>query len=294
MAVRWISLASLLGLAAVLGGPPPVWADGHPLLVDARWLAGRLADSRVRIVDMVTEPEEYRKGHIPGAVYLNVNDSRIAVPSGGYRLPTHDEGVRLLGRLGIGPDSEVVIYDDAGGLHASRLFFTLEVFGHRRAAILDGGAQAWRRAGLGVTRDLPVIRAAGYVPALRADRVVSAEQLLSRLNDPSLAVVDARNPAEYSGRELRARRGGHIPGAVNVDWSEHLRPDGTFKPLAALRTLYVARGITPDKTVVTYCQTQHRASHSYFVLRLLGYPHVVGYDRSWSEWGNREDLPIAR
>jgi len=152
MAVRRISLASLLGLAAVLGGPPPVWADGHPLLVDARWLAGRLADSRVRIVDMVTEPEEYRKGHIPGAVYLN----------------------------------------------------------------------------------------------------------------------------------------------VNVDWTEHLRPDGTFKPLAALRTLYVARGITPDKTVVTYCQTQHRASHSYFVLRLLGYPHVVGYDRSWSEWGNREDLPIAR
>jgi len=106
--------------------------------------------------------------------------------------------------------------------------------------------------------------------------------------------VDARTPAEYSGRELRARRGGHIPGAVNVDWTEHLRPDGTFKPLAALRTLYVARGITPDKTVVTYCQTQHRASHSYFVLRLLGYPHVVGYDRSWSEWGNREDLPIAR
>jgi thiosulfate/3-mercaptopyruvate sulfurtransferase len=99
-----------------------------------------------------------------------------------------------------------------------------------------------------------------------------------------VAVLDARSPGEYTGRDVRARRGGHIPGAVNVEWTRHLRADGTFKSIDELRAMYAAEGITP----------QHRASHSYFVLRLLGYPNVAGYDRSWVEWGNREDLPIAR
>jgi thiosulfate/3-mercaptopyruvate sulfurtransferase len=292
--VRAIPLAFVIGLAAGLGGAAVAWADGHPLLVDVAGLAGRLADPRVRVVDMVTEPDAYRKGHLPGAVYLHVNDSRMAVPSGGYRLPTQDEAARLFGRLGIGRDTDVVVYDDAGGLHASRLFFTLEVFGHKRAAILDGGIQAWQRAGRPLTRDVPVVPAGSYRPVLLPERVASAEQLRARLKDPALAIVDARSPAEYAGRDVRAKRGGHVPGAVNLDWVEHLRPDGTFKSPAELRALYVSRGITPDKTVVTYCQTQHRASHSYFVLRLLGYPRVVGYDRSWAEWGNRDDLPIAR
>ncbi len=292
--MRRAVLSLALGLVTLVSHVSAAVAEQHPLLVEARGLAARLGDPTLRIVDMVTEPGEYRRGHVPGAVYLHVNDSRIAVPSGGFRLPTPEEGARLLSRLGIAPDTDVVIYDDAGGLHASRLFFTLEVFGHRKVAILDGGIQAWRRAGLGVTGEVRRVPATRYVPTLRADRVASAEQLVARLKDPGLAIVDARSPAEYAGKDVRARRGGHVPGAVNVEWTQHLRPDGTFRPLAELRALYLAQGITPDRTVVTYCQTQHRASHSYFVLRLLGYSHVVGYDRSWSEWGNRDDLPIAR
>ena len=116
----------------------------------------------------------------------------------------------------------------------------------------------------------------------------------ARLSDPTVALLDSRSADEYTGKDVRARRGGHIPGAVNVEWKQNLRPDGTFKPVDELRAMYAAQAITPDKTVVTYCQTHHRAAQSYFVLRLLGYPRLVGYDRSWSEWGNRDDLPLAR
>jgi thiosulfate/3-mercaptopyruvate sulfurtransferase len=288
----WVAL--LVGLTILQAGEPAVQAQQSQLLVDAAWLNARLGDRQLRIMDMVSEPGEYQKGHIPGAVYLHFNDTRIAVPSGGFRVPTVEEGARLLGALGIGPDTQVVIYDDAGGLHASRLFFTLDLFGHPRMAILNGGIQAWQRAGFRVTRETPLVTATTYRPSVKSERVTSADGVLARLKDPNIALVDARSPAEYAGKDVRAKRGGHIPGAVNIEWSQHLRPDGTFKPIDELRTMYLAKAVTPDKTVIAYCQTHHRSAHTYFVLRLLGYPKVVGYDRSWSEWGNRDDLPIER
>ena len=282
----------MLAIALWLSTASSAVAQGAGLLVDAGWLNAHLSDSGLRIVDM-REAKDYRKGHIPGAVHLTLEAVRVKVAAGGYRLPTADELARLVGGLGIGPDTHVVIYDDSDGLDAARLFFTLDVFGHRAVSLLDGGLQAWRRQQLPLTTETARVARTEYRPALVSERVASAEWVRDHVADPTFTLLDVRTAAEYAGTDVRARRGGHIPGAVNVDWRQNLRPDGTFKSRDELATIYVARAVTPDKTVVTYCQTHHRAAHTYFVLRLLGYPRIVGYDRSWSEWGNRDDLPIA-
>jgi thiosulfate/3-mercaptopyruvate sulfurtransferase len=292
--MKRMAVAVVVGMALLFFGTGVLPAAESPLLVDVAWLKARLHGPDLRLVDMVDEAQNYRKGHVPGALHVGIDDVRIAVPAGGFRLPTEDEVARLLARLAIGPDTQVVIYDDTGGLNAARLFFTLDVFGHRKTAILDGGIPAWRRAGHPLSQEIPRLDRREYRPTIDSDRVASAEWVRDRLKDASVRLVDARSPAEYEGKDRRATRGGHIPGAVNIEWKENLKPDGTFKSPDELRAMYVARGVTPDKTVVTYCQTHHRAAHDYFVLRLLGYPRVVGYDRSWVEWGNRDDVPVER
>ncbi len=286
-------------LALVVWAVSASSADGleYPnpdVLVEPGWLLRHLEDGDLRIVDMSAALESYKQGHIPGASFVSVTGIVVPSVSGTYDLPSQEMLESLLGRLGVTKDTRVIIYDDAGGLYASRLFFTLDVLGHRQVALLNGGKRAWQRAGYPLHKEVPKVNPTEYRAVVNPDLTVTAEWIRDHLGDSSTIFLDSRSVDEYRGEDIRAKRGGHIPRARNIDWIQNLASDGTFKSTAELARLYEQKGITPDKTVVTYCQTHTRVSLSYFVLRLLGYDKVKGYIASWVEWGNREDLPVEK
>ncbi|PWB81075.1 MAG: thiosulfate sulfurtransferase [Candidatus Methylomirabilota bacterium] len=264
------------------------------LLVDTHWLASHLNDRDLRIIDMRNRQEHYVAGHIPNAVYLSVNQIRLALKESGFALPPDYEIEERLGQLGITKETMVVAYDDQGGLNASRLFFTLEYAGHKKAALLNGGVTKWIAEGRALSKTPAQVDRTDYRIHTETHRAAPASWIAANLGKPNVALVDARSRAEFRGEDLRTRRGGHIPGAVNIEWTQNLAGDKTFKPADELLALYERAGVTKDKTVVSYCQTMHRGAIAYFALRLLGYTDVRGYDRSWNEWGNDPTLPIEQ
>lgn len=282
-AITLIAAAPGLVLAAGYGNPQ--------FLVDTDWLVSHLNDRDLRIIDMRNSPEEYAAGHIPGAVHLPVNQVRLALKESGFALPPDYEIEERLGQLGITKETMVVVYDDQGGFNASRLFFTLEYAGHKKVALLNGGITKWVAEKRALSNALQQVSKTVYQIHTETQRVAPASWIVANLGKPNLALVDSRSPAEFRGEDIRAKRGGHIPGAVNIEWTQNLTGDKTFKSADELLALYSQAGVTKDKTIVSYCQTMHRGAVTYFTLRLLGYPDVRGYDRSWSEWGNDPTLP---
>jgi thiosulfate/3-mercaptopyruvate sulfurtransferase len=262
------------------------------LLAETDWLAANLQDPGIRVVDLRSW-EAYQAGHIPGAVWLD--GRKLDDPQTQY-IPGPEDFARLMGGLGIGNETLVVGYDDQGGLWAARLWWALDYYGHGRAKVLNGGWNKWVKEGRPVSREAPEVRPAVFAPRVNEGVICRLDHLKAALGKPGVVLLDARSPAEYGGMDVRARRGGHIPGAVNIDWQLTVTQDDlkVFKPAAELRRLFEAAGVTPDKEVITYCQTGVRAAHALFVLRLLGYDRVRNYDGSSAEWGNNPELPIER
>ena len=294
--MKRLSLSLLAALAFSFALAISATASGYAnpeLLIETDELTKRLADPDLRIVDLRGQ-EDYQKGHIPNAVHLNPRSlDDLEANKKGLPLPV-EKAEAVFGELGIDQRTQVVAYDDRGAYFAARLFYVLEFFGHGKVQVLNGGITKWAKEGRTLTAEVPRMEPRRFVARPNLNRSSTAEDVLKNLKNPQVVIVDARSKAEYLGEDVRAQRGGRIPGAIHIEWKEHLTGEGTFKPAEELRRLYEGRGVTKDKEVLGYCQSAVRSSHTYLALRLLGYEKVRNYDGSWQEWGNNPDLPIER
>ena len=237
-------------------------------------------------------PEAYTAGHIPGAIHLDLwglslIDTDPAPLTAFMWMVEH-----VLAVHGVQASTPVVVYDEHSGMRAARAFWFLEYFGHPSVRLLDGGFNAWTAAGLEVTRDAAPPPNSEWTGSRQSHKLATYRDVRNALGRNDSVILDTRSDSEYSGTQVRARRGGAIPGAVHIEWIRNLDPTGRFKSPGELRQMYEDAGVTPDREVITYCQGGYRAAHSYLVLRLLGYPRVRMYIGSWKEWGDREELPI--
>lgn len=263
------------------------------LLIEPDTLESVMGNDNILIVDL-SKSDTYRKLHIPGAVWLDYSQIlAVNKPVMGL-LPDDDTLQRIFSAIGIGPDTHVIACDDEGGGKAARLLWTLECAGHRHMSLLNGGLHAWANEGH-ACNDTPVAPVtADFRVTHNTSPCADSDYIRERLDDDNIALLDVRSPAEYDGSKKFAERGGHIPGAVNMEWTHAMDQQRNlrFRPDDELKAMLAELGITPDREIITYCQTHHRSAHTYIVLKHLGYPQVRGYHGSWSDWGNNPDLPV--
>ena len=289
-------LAGCAGHGAPSAAAP---ADGSllPRLISTDELARWQSAGPVLLIDVRTDVFAYLKGHLPGAEYLNTETVRASEGGIPTRLLSADAYRELFARLGVDFDRPVVIYSagESRNIDATFLAWLLAGFGHPGVAVLDGGFFKWQ------LEQRPVVQPYPRLPLARpTDRPFHPDA--ASLDDVrqgvahGILLVDARPPDQFAGTAGAQMRHGHIPGAINHYWQDDLTQEGfghVWKPLADLRKAYAAQGITPDRDIITYCNSATEASHVYFTLRyLLDYPRVRIYVGSWTEWAENASLPI--
>lgn len=278
-------MLTALVLAAALTG------YAHPeQLVDTAWVAAHARDTDVRVLDV--RRSGFDEGHIPGALWLDPESVRDARNAPTFLQP-QAAFEQAMGRLGISNHTRVVLYDDRGGLLASRLWWVLNAYGHSNVALVDGGWTAWTAEHRPVTRDPATVPAATFRASLDRRWVATLDDVREGLGRGGRKLLDARTVAEMDGSDTRlSARGGVIPQAIPVYWEDLLDPvKKTFKPADELRALYAAKGITASDEVIAYCWVGHRSSVDLFALHLIGHDRLRNYLGSWEEWSARMDLP---
>lgn len=274
------------------------------VLVSTQWVADHMNDPKIRIIESNEDVLLYPSGHIPGAVEVDWTRDLNDQIRRDYLGKVEFEA--LMSRIGVTPDTTVVLYGDKSNWWATYAFWVFSLFGHTRAKIMDGGRLKWEQENRPMTREVPHYPVTNYTAPERNDESdrIFRDGVMEHVRQGK-KLVDVRSPEEYTGEKLHmegypnegALRGGHIPGAASVPWSRAVNPeDGTFRNADALREVYgVTAGLSPEDEIVAYCRIGERSSHTWFVLKyLLGYPKVRNYDGSWTEWGNLVGAPIER
>jgi thiosulfate/3-mercaptopyruvate sulfurtransferase len=276
----------------------------HPeVLVETDWVSQHLNDPTVRIAEVDYDPTaNYNLAHVPRSVLFDwmkdMNDPLAR------DLLSKAQLEELLSRSGVTKDTTLVLYGDFNNWFAAFAFWILKYYGVEKVVLMNGGRKKWLAEDREVTKDIPEQNRTSYKAGSSNEEIRTyLDYVKNSLGKKDRALVDVRSPAEFTGQitappeypNEHAQRGGHIPGAVNIPWSQAVKEDGTFKSAEELAKLYQSKGITSDKEIITYCRIGERSSFTWFVLKyLLGYPKVKNYDGSWTEWGNMVRNPIQK
>ena len=265
--------------------------SGLPLVIEPGDLRARL-DARELILVDLTSSARYAQGHIPGARFVDPKRTQLGQPPAPGLMPPQAALEALFGELGHNPDAVYVVYDDEGGGWAGRFIWMLDVIGHQKYHYIDGGLLAWLEEGHPLSTDAPPAAGGPVSLTLHDGPTATREYLQSRLGAADLGIWDARGPLEYSGEKVLAAKGGHIPGAVNFEWTAGMDKARSLRIRRDMPQILEDLGLTKDKEIITHCQTHHRSGFTYLVAKALGYPRVKGYAGSWGEWGNHPDTPV--
>jgi thiosulfate/3-mercaptopyruvate sulfurtransferase len=283
--LAFVLLLPLAGAAQESGYARP------ELLIEPSELADRLEGDQVAILDARSR-QDYDAGHVAGARWVDHQQWREAFQDG----QDGESWSERIGGMGIGADSTVVIYDDQGMRNAARIWWILRYWGVTDARLLNGGWKAWQAMDGPVTDQAAEITPVEFEARPFEQRLTTKDQILGQLGSGRLQIVDTRSEGEYCGTDPRRnRRGGAIPGAIHLEWSQLIDSEtGRFRPADELRTLFERAGIELDRPAVTHCQSGGRASVMAFGLELMGADAVSNYYRGWSEWGNTPETPVEQ
>ena len=275
-------------------------------LVSTDWLAAHLNDPNLRIVDVrwylfekdKTGLGEYLNGHIPGAVFLDI-ETALAAPRGQgpgrHPLPKPEVFAEAASRAGISPDTHVIAYDDAGGGNAARVWWLLRYFGHDQVSLLDGGITQWIAEKRPLETTVPAFPPSSFVPHPRPEMVVNLQAVDAYRSDPKALILDVRVPERYEGKiEPIDPRAGHVPGAKNAPIGGNLKSadDPRFRTSEELRHRFEKFGADRAEKIVCYCGSGVNACQSVFALNLAGFASLL-YEGSWSDWSSNPDCPAA-
>lgn len=277
------------------------------LLVSTDWLAENLDAENLRIIDIrghvlpATDPPphyfshhmDYEEAHIPGAVFVDwTRDITNPDSPNGTGIAKPEAYAELMSRLGIGPQTFVVAYDDASGMFAARFWWTLRYYGHENAAILDGGWDRWTLEGHPITAEVLPIAPTTFTPRPNPALRCTINQVEAALHGDTV-LMDVRTPGEFEGKSSRAKRAGHIPGAINIPRGKLKDEAGSLLSRRELQERFAEAGITEDsEQIIIYCNAGVSASYGLLALHVAGITNATVYDGSWKEWGNDEDRPI--